>query len=169
MKFDLGSIGDSLSSRFERRAVEREIDEELQFHLDMRAREFENDGVSATESMAKAKLKFGDVDRIKSECLEVASKNTLGIRVSKVLFTIAFILGVLIRVLSPEFRLTRIGDVLMMIGIFGGVLLAGKTFHRTGSLRVQETLKLGLRDDVIPRAFDKDGHTPFERVKIDAD
>jgi hypothetical protein len=169
MDFQVSKLADSIRRRLERHAVERDVEEELRFHLEMTAREFESQGVPGRDSLAQAKLKFGDYDRIKSECLEVASKNTLGLRVSRVLFIIAFILGVFIRVLTPEFRLTRIGDVLMMIGVFGGVWMAGKTFHRTQTVRIPESMKLGLRNDPIPHAFDKDGRTPFERVKADVD
>jgi hypothetical protein len=160
-------ILDSLFTRFERRGLEREVEEELQFHLDMRAQEFELDGAPESDAMTKARTRFGDFDGIKNECVEIASHKRFGTRLAQFLFTLAFVIGILIRIRNPELHLTRIGDVLIMIGIFGGVLLAGKRFRHISPATVAEPLKLGLRSESIPHAFDKDGRTPFERVAAD--
>ena len=84
----------------------------------------------------------------------------------KTLFTLAFLFGVSIRILSPEFHVTRVGDVLIMIAVFGGVLLMGKRMRTRDFRPAPEPIRLGLLSDAdsIPPAFDKHGRTPFERV-----
>ncbi|HWP39146.1 MAG TPA: ABC transporter permease, partial [Gemmatimonadales bacterium] len=48
--------------------VEREIEDELQFHLAMKAQELEAQGLSPGEAREEAARRFGDVDEIRSEC-----------------------------------------------------------------------------------------------------
>jgi putative ABC transport system permease protein len=44
--------------------VDAEVDDELEFHLEMRARDFEARGMSPAEARRAARARFGDVDRI---------------------------------------------------------------------------------------------------------
>ena len=87
----------------------------------------------------------------------------------KLLFTIAFLLGVSIRVLSSEFHLTRVGDLMIMIAVFGGLLLYGKRTGTTMFRPKKESLRLGLNSgsDSMPLGFDEEGRTPFERVRAE--
>jgi hypothetical protein len=87
----------------------------------------------------------------------------------KILFTIAFLLGVLIRSLNSDYHITRMGGVLIMIAVFGGLLLMGKRIRVGDFMPAPEPLRLGLRrgPDPLPRAFDEKGLTPFERVQAD--
>jgi predicted permease len=60
---------------FRRRAVEREIDEELRFHLDRRIEAYEREGVGHAEAVRRARLEFGGLDQIKEEY-----RDALGVR-----------------------------------------------------------------------------------------
>lgn len=51
--------------------IGREIEEELQFHLEMRARENVALGMTEEEARADAARRFGDYERIREACLEV--------------------------------------------------------------------------------------------------
>ena len=95
----------------------------------MQAQHFEEQGLTPDESLARAALRFGDFARIKMECMTIGSQNTARKWAMKYLFTMAFLLGILIRILSPEYHFTRVGDLLIMIAVFGGLLLYAK---RTG-------------------------------------
>jgi hypothetical protein len=55
------------------------------------------------------------------------------------------------------------------IGIFGGLMLIGKTIRMRDLTSPSEPLRLGLNSiaDSVPLAFDEKGRTPFERVKAD--
>ena len=55
--------------RFLRPDVEADVDDELQFHVDMRAREYEARGMTPEEARRAAVERFGDVQRIGGELL----------------------------------------------------------------------------------------------------
>jgi len=154
---------------FDRRALQRQVEEELQFHIEMRAQDYEKEGMNFDASLEKAKLRFGDFELVKSQCVEISARNSVGIWILKVVFTISFLLGVLIRSLTPELSVTQIGTILIMIGVFGGLMLIGKTIRVRDLTSAPEPLRLGLHSiaDSIPLAFDENGRTPFERVKSD--
>jgi len=69
----------SLMARFKRLfrrhegAVQRNIDVELHFHLDMKAQDLENEALSAAEARDEALRRFGDVDEVSSQCLAIQS------------------------------------------------------------------------------------------------
>ncbi len=52
-----------------RRSVEREVDDELAFHLDMRVRQLVALGRSAEEARAEALRSFGDIERVRLSCV----------------------------------------------------------------------------------------------------
>jgi hypothetical protein len=158
-----------LGDYFDRNSLRREVEAELQFHIEMQARDYEREGLTAEESLARAELRFGDFAQVKEQCVQIGLQNSARTWILKSLFTMAFWLGVLIRISSAEFHVTRVGDVLIMIAIFGGLLLVGKRIRVEDFMPAPEPIKLGLRrgPDPLPRAFDEKGRTPFERVQAD--
>jgi hypothetical protein len=52
---------------FRRAEIERELDEELRFHLEREAAKLERRGLDAAEAGRRARLAFGGVDRVKEE------------------------------------------------------------------------------------------------------
>jgi len=148
---------------------EREVEEELQFHIEMQAQEYERLGLTSEESFARAALRFGDFAQIKKQCIRIGKQNNISIWAMKILFTMAFFLGVLLRALNPEAHVTQVGNVLIMIGVFGGLLLYGKTSGRAAFGPKGKSVRLGLDkgSDSIPLGVDEKGRTPFERVAAD--
>ncbi len=61
---------------FRRAEVERELDDELRFHLEREAAKLERLGLSAAEAARRARLEFGGVDRVKEE-----TRDARGVRV----------------------------------------------------------------------------------------
>ncbi|HEX8436182.1 permease prefix domain 1-containing protein, partial [Archangium sp.] len=53
------------------RAVEQDVDEELRFHLEMRAEKLERQGLSPAEARAAAEREFGDVTHVREECVRI--------------------------------------------------------------------------------------------------
>ena len=62
---------------FRRGAVERELDEELRFHLEQEARKLEAGGLAPDEAMRRARLTFGGVERIKDDTRDVSGVSWL--------------------------------------------------------------------------------------------
>src|SRR5262245_66301384 len=56
---------------FGRRSVERDVDEELAFHLAMREEKLRRLGVEAEEAHAQAQERFGDPDKFRDECISI--------------------------------------------------------------------------------------------------
>jgi predicted permease len=62
---------------FKRSALEHDIDEELQFHLEQEAAKLEAKGLSPAEAMRQARLAFGGVERIKDDTRDVSGVSWL--------------------------------------------------------------------------------------------
>jgi putative ABC transport system permease protein len=61
-------FGQRLRSRFWRPVVEDEVDAELAFHVEMRAREYEARGMSPEEARETAIRRFGNINRVNATC-----------------------------------------------------------------------------------------------------
>ena len=156
-----------LRRRFQRNTQQLEVEAELRFHLDMQTRDYENEGLANTEAMAKAQLRFGDFTQIKNQCVQIATRNSAGARIMKFVFGFSFLVGVFLRSLALQRNVTHVGDVLIMIGVSGGLLLMAKQMRERNSVSQIEPLRLGLQPEkqFTPIAFDEDGRTPFERAR----
>ena len=51
-----------------RRAVENELDEELQFHFKRQVDKFVQSGLDRAEAIRRARLTFGGIEQVKEEC-----------------------------------------------------------------------------------------------------
>lgn len=162
-------MNNSLEQLFEQTAFERELEEEFQFHIEMQARDYEKQGLTSEEAYARAALRFGNFAQIKMQCIRIGKQNGARTLAMRILFTVAFLLGVLIRILSSEFHVTRVGDLLIMISVFGGLLLYAKRRGPTVFRGGRKPFQLGLNkaSDSMPLSFDDKGRTPFERVRAD--
>jgi len=160
---------DLLLKRFDRAAFECEVEEELKFHIGMQAQAYERQGLTPEEAFAKAALRFGDFTQIKTQCIRIGKQSGVRTLAMRILFTVAFLLGLLIRISSWEFHLTRVGDLLIMIAIFGSLLLYAKRSGPTVFSAERKPFQLGLNkaSDSLPLSFDDKGRTPFERVRAD--
>lgn len=57
--------------RFGRGQIEREIDDELEFHIAERAKRLRDDGMPADEALSEARRRFGDRDAIRGACIDI--------------------------------------------------------------------------------------------------
>src|SRR5947208_1098041 len=57
-----------------RRSLERDVDDELAFHLAMREDRLRREGVAADVAHATARERFGDATRVREECLSIDSQ-----------------------------------------------------------------------------------------------
>ena len=77
------SFGRRLRSRVWRGSVEDEVDAELEFHLEMRARELEARGLPRAEAVEAAVRRFGDIDRVNATCRSIGQQRERGMRRSE--------------------------------------------------------------------------------------
>ena len=106
-----------------RRKTERDVAEELQFHVDMLELKYAQHGMSTAEAKAAAQRRFGNFERVKQQCVAIRGRNTPAQRVLKISFILIGLAGLAIRIFSSDFKVAKIGDVLMTIAISGRLLL----------------------------------------------
>src|ERR1700758_4965856 len=58
---------------FRRRALERELDEELRFHLEQSVERYAKSGLPREEALRRARLEFGGLEQAKEECRDARS------------------------------------------------------------------------------------------------
>ena len=106
-----------------RKRIMFEVEDELQFHIEMLERKYAQQGMSAAAAKAAALRRFGSLEKAMKQCVDIKSRNGLRRRILKTSLIILGLAGFLIRILSSELNVERMGDVLIMIAIAGRLLL----------------------------------------------
>jgi hypothetical protein len=146
----------------------REIEDELRLHLDLLTEEHRRLRMSEADAHDAALRRFGNLEQVTNECVAITKRRHPAIVALKSLVILVFLLGVFVRVFSPEYHVTRVGDILMVVGILGRLLLYLRTVSRDAFLSANEPLTtLVLNDKSGPRALDNERRTPLERVISD--
>ena len=152
--------------RFDPDQARREIDEELRFHLDLLTDEHCLPDVPFAEARDAALRRFGNVEQIKNECVAISRRRHPAVRLLKSFLLLVFLAGVLVRVFSPEYHLTRVGDILMAVGVLGRLWLYVRGLNPSRFLsEANDSSPLKLNDSQMPfTAYDQKERTPVERV-----
>jgi hypothetical protein len=157
----------NLFHRLDPEQTRREIDEELRFHLDLLTDEHFQRSMSFEEAREAAFTRFGNLEQITDECAQIKRRQHPVIRALKLFLVLVFLLGVVIRIVAPEYHVTRIGDVLMAVGLLGRLWLYVRGLVPSSFIsKSEESSPLRLRDDVqsLIAVYDQKKHTPVERV-----
>lgn len=113
----------NLLMRSNRKKTVFEVEEELQFHIEMLERKYTQQGMSDAPAKAAALRRFGNFEKVKKQCVDISRRNSLFRRVLKVTSIVVALTGLSIRILSSDYRVARIGAMLIMIAISGRLLL----------------------------------------------
>ena len=100
-----------------------DVQEELQFHLDMLERKYTERGMPATHAKAAALRRFGNLERVKKQCVNINRRNSLLRRVLKTASIVIALTGLSIHILSSDTNIAHIGDTLIMIAVSSRLLL----------------------------------------------
>jgi hypothetical protein len=100
-----------------------DVEEELRFHIEMLEHKYTQQGMAAADARAAALKRFGNLERIKRQCVHISSRNTLLRRIVKMALIILALTGITIHVCSSDQKIAHIGDTLVMIAIAGRLLL----------------------------------------------
>jgi hypothetical protein len=158
-------------------AAGREIEDELRFHIEMRARDNITAGMSPEDAVADAMRRFGDFDQIRTVCEAIRKERLAGIM--KVIKGCAWVIlgcGLILKMSSN--KVAVVGDFLILIALLWRLLIHLREMQ-PDRLRVIADLRerfyggplsvSGFTEDApkaVP-AYDKDGRTPVERLISD--
>ena len=106
-----------------RKQIMFEVEDELQFHIEMLERKYIQDGMSAAAARAAALRRFGSLERAMKQCVDIRRRNSPLRRVLKTSLILLGLAGFSIRLLSSDRHVDHIGDILIMIAIAGRLLL----------------------------------------------
>ena len=106
-----------------RRKTTFEVEEELQFHIEMLQRKYAQQGMPDAHAKAAALRRFGNLERVKRQCVNISRRNSFLRRILKTSLILIALTGLSIHTLSSDDRIDRIGTVLIMIAIAGRLLL----------------------------------------------
>jgi len=113
----------NLLNRRDRRRIAFDVEEELQFHVEMLERKFTQHGMSSADAKAAALRRFGNLERIRKQCVDISRRNSLLRRVLKTSSVLLILAGLAIHILSSDYKVARIGGLLIVIAISGRLLL----------------------------------------------
>jgi hypothetical protein len=155
-----------LFRRLDSRRAQLEIEEELQFHLDLLTEELCRQNMPRDEAQITALRRFGNLEQIRNECVRIARRNHPVVSALKWFFGFVFVTGVLVRVFSPEYHLTRVGDVLMAVGVLSRLLLYLRGMNPSAYISKPDDSTLIKLNDVPMSlaAYDQRKRTPVERL-----
>ena len=156
-----------LFHRLDPEQTRREIDEELRFHLDLLTEENVRRSMSCEEASEAAFARFGNIEQITDECAQIKRRQHPVIRALKPFLVLVFLSGVVIRIFAPDYHVTRLGDVLMAVGLLGRLWLYVRGLVPSSFIsKSEESSPLRLRDEVqsLIAVYDQKKHTPVERV-----
>ena len=159
-----------LLHRFDREVIERQIEEELRFHLDLLTEQHLQQDMSLAKAKDAALERFGNLEQIKDQCVEISRRNRPVIRALKSFLILVFLVGVLVRVFSTELAVTRAGDVLIAIALLGRLFFYVRGLNPSRFTSKDEpSSPLMLNDGLASfTTYDQRKRTPLERVISDS-
>lgn len=156
--------------RFDRLVIEREIEEELRLHLEMLTWEHLQQDMSPSEARDAALKRFGNVEQIKDQCVEISKRCNPFIRALKTLLIMVFLSGVLVRVFSTEPHVIQVGNVLILIAVLSRLFLYVRGLNPSSFRPRPETsspLMLSEKARTTIAPYDQRMLTPVERAISD--
>jgi putative ABC transport system permease protein len=113
------TFGQQLRSRFWRARVEDEVDSELSFHVEMRARELEARGLTPGEAREAAIRRFGNIDRVNATCRAIGKQRDNEMRRTEYLTELAQDVAFACRQLLANPGFAAVAVLTLSLGIGG--------------------------------------------------
>ncbi len=164
-----GAMG-RLFDRFDNEGTTREIDEELRFHLEQLTQAYLQQDMSVEEAKGAAVRRFGNVERIKGQCLVIGRRSRPFLVALKSFLIFIFLAGVVVRIRSTDLNTRHLGELLIAVPILSRLFLYVRDLNPSTFLSKPETVSpLRLNEDVQPlfTAYDQGMLTPVERLISD--
>jgi hypothetical protein len=150
--------------------VKREVEDELQFHLELAAQAHIQQGMSSEIAKSAALKRFGDVERIKNQCVEISRRSHPLMRAVKSFLILVFLTGVFVRVFSADIYVMQSGTMLIAVAVLSRLLLYARGLSPSSFLSKDETsspLMLNAGSQTLIAVYNESVRTPIERVISD--
>jgi len=165
------------------KADAREIEDELRYHIEMRARDNIAAGMTPEDAMSDAMRRFGDFDQIQAVCEEIRKERLAS--VMKVIKGVTWVMigcGLTLKMSAGVQQLHQVGDFLILIAILWRALIHLRQMQPDRQrIKAAEQPSLSILHTIgdfsatspaerpfnPARAHDKDGRTPVERLISD--
>jgi hypothetical protein len=117
-----------IALRYLRRSPNRkhtafEVDEELQFHIEMLEHKYAQQGMSDAQAKAAALKRFGNLERVKKQCVVISRRSSLFRRGLKLFSVLIALTGLSIYILSSDYKVARVGTMLITIAVSARLLV----------------------------------------------
>ena len=100
-----------------------DVEEELQFHIEMLERKYTQQGMPAAEARTAALRRFGNLETVKRQCVTISKRSSPLRRALKTSLIFIALAGLAIHILSSHYKVAQIGHTLIMIAVAGRLLL----------------------------------------------
>jgi hypothetical protein len=160
----------SLFKRFDRKNIELEVEDELDFHFELLVQENLRQGMTLEKAENEALKRFGNIGRIKNQCVEISKRSHSFLQALKSFLIVVFLAGVLVRVSNADIYGKQIGNMLIVIAALSSLLLYIRGLRYLSFIpKGENSLPLGLSDNKqMPfAAYDRRGFTPVEHIIAD--
>ncbi len=124
--------------------LELDVEEELRLHIDLLLRDNIRRGMSPEEARTATLKRFGNLDRVKNECVEICRRSRPLQRAVKLGVILLILTGLIVRITSTDFHVGRIGNTLIMIAITGRLLLYVRSLTPSRFLPRNKTTSFSL-------------------------
>ena len=104
-------------------AIEREVEEELRFHLELLTEQHLQHADTLVEARASALRRFGNVEQVKDQCVEISKRMRPFTRALKSFLILTFLAGIFVRIFSTELHVDRVGQMLITVAVMGRLFL----------------------------------------------
>jgi hypothetical protein len=147
--------------------VAREVETELRFHIEMRARANIERGMKPAEAQLAARQSFGDFDRVKTQCCEISRSLRFDSTLLKMALniSIAVLAGgtALVAVNLPHHNLSSVLWQLVAIAVLARAFVVGRRTILTKRYAGDRAGDVYEAHSAIS-AHDEQGRTPVERM-----
>ena len=128
-----------LFKRFHRGGIERDIEEQLRLHLELLTQEHLQQDMSLAEAREAALIRFGNVEQIKDQCVQISRRNQSFVRAVTPFLIVVVIAGVLAHTNSTDINVRHFGDLLVAIPVLTRLLLYARGLNPSSFLSKPET------------------------------
>jgi hypothetical protein len=154
--------------------IKIEIDEELQFHIDMRTQDNSEAGMTPEEARTSALRQFGDYEKVKQACYAAGERRSLNeVGIISIVPLLMTFFGLMFLIWTMSHPYNNLGGVLSMLFAVSLTFISFISiplFFQPKPIKQNEPI-LGLVDEgessSPTRFFNEGGKSPLERVLED--